>query len=595
MVNTLKEANLQLICPLGTGGFQSIIFMAGQSTRFSDLLSQVEPFLDGVRRQPRQDSAFNFLGICLFLMPEANLSKGRGFKLKTMIPLHSFLLRDFGGATRVLDHLSKQASYLFSPGTQGKLGDVTIVFRIKSSLTTEIIRSMYPKAFSALRVYREDEKRFTHADVEKNLRFPGCNEPITLSKSSTIVQDRLWFQGRPTQAPFRIHLQLYNGVNSGSGHMIKDKFHLKMLQGAKEYFVVDRVLKTVDDMNPHRIKTLTYKLLWIYERAKLNSSNKMVSSSTKGSLLLPILHDIFSEEVLFEDDQLETDSDDDEEERNGGNEKSDVQPQKVSGIGGRNEGGGSGTTDKSHFAFSVKGDQAGFTFLIHSPPKSRGQNLTYITFRPDSMVIFHGIPVLFVEVDSNNDSADHFRMIGQASGVNRLLNLYGLTADGTNEVITFAIYLDKSMKVTVHILSSRCFPPTTEADLAKDIVVHDEQIEFDLCPQWEPMHEGTSNKVKRIPSEAVKLAKFLHDIRNFMISIFPEDKRRLFSEVIQVAQDFSTLVRECGDTTSASKATSLARKSNHSKGAHLLRGSKSLSERWEAMETHTEVQEDITV
>ncbi|KAG7087778.1 hypothetical protein E1B28_013719 [Marasmius oreades] len=429
MSNNLKKSELQLIYPY-RGKIETVPFQATEQTQFKELLLQLPPLIKKEwNERTTSDPEPGFSGLRLFISPEKNLEEVSELlasraptSLGVALSLHSLLLRGLRNNTRVLKCLSTHAPYLQvqAPDT------ITIAFRTLASITTKEIQNLYPKPYSALQVFRT-EGNFTKVDIKENLRSRGCPSEREASPSS-LVRDKLW--NKASIVPFRIHLALSRGVTSGPRYMIMDQFHLNQLRRAKSWFKIDAVSEEPDDLDFFRIKTLTCKLLRVYERADAYASDSTISSSAKGSLLLPILNDIFSDRARFQDDQVtrenevEVESDDESEDDSDDElDKYDrcVEQGKAAGPGRKrnNEGGDPHLED--YFVFRVKEDQAGFTFTLKSPSKT--EKLVHITFRPDSMIVFHGVPVIFCEIDSNNSSADHFRMIGQACGINRLLNI----------------------------------------------------------------------------------------------------------------------------------------------------------------------------
>ncbi|KAK1233543.1 hypothetical protein PQX77_003300 [Marasmius sp. AFHP31] len=500
---------------------------------------------------------------------------------KNLVPPHSFIIRNVTGSTKVQDALREKALHV------DIRQNFSIVIRSKVSVTAEIISELYPNIDSTLRLIRRSEKNWTRKDLEPNLD-PTTLVGKTVSKSSAQrhsavktsdgaketlnVVERELFTG-DTKHIININVAADATIKHGNRdeewihprHLLVQPLYLQRIIKAANYF------KVVNDTKPDNhsmsyLRNLTTRLDRLYERASHYASNAgTISSSSLTVLVVPIFDDVFvdfmGEHEGAYDLELERatlanpegapkdmkDSDEDDDSEQGDLETDD-------------EGGG-GIQEElvSGEEYKTLGDQMYFTFWFSDPTapdqlwRLNGKPI-YNSPRPDRIILLYGFPFIVLEVISDRSKSDEIRGIAQGCSVNRALNIEGITAEGTDDVVTIVVYVDAAMVVTFHFLTSKhvagnIIPPD-------QIPIQHKKVSFNLARTVARDQNGKVTKViKR--SEAVDMVKFLYDIKGFLHKHYPPESRDRISRVVQEAQDFSLLVRVATDTKSLSKASKL--------------------------------------
>ncbi|KAL0568421.1 hypothetical protein V5O48_013565 [Marasmius crinis-equi] len=466
---------------------------------------------------------------------------------EVLVNRYSRLLHDVKSKDRVLHCLLESSS---------ETGDssAAIVFRQRGTLTTQVVCKLYQQTSEALSIIRHGPD-FAWKDVKSNLDS-GAG-PVT--DLPDIIREGLFSRKRSSK--WRINIALSKGVTSGGRYILLDPYHLKHLAAARDCFIFIDDPGVKDDLTPSLIKKLTTKLDTVYERANLYAAKK-VSSSSLEALLIPIVRDAFCLESLIMDNDyvekrslneiitIETDtgSDDDEPQHHlerevdlmeGTTKKSREKEPKDSG-----EDFGEGDQ------FSVLSNQTFFTYVLYDgPDRQHKRSPVHLTPRPD-IVVCHvdGLPIMLFEICSNCNETDHPRLLVEAAGLNRLANVKGITLGNTSIVPTFAFYLSGLMDVYAHTLWSEHDLYGTNTN--KTIEVHRHTRVFHLASR---RREDDSKSEGTLPSEAVKLVKFLDDLREFLTPFYDEEKRGKLADAFREAKDFSKLLRLAKDSISSSR------------------------------------------
>ncbi|KAL0068988.1 hypothetical protein AAF712_003981 [Marasmius tenuissimus] len=499
---------------------------------------------------------------------------------KDLVPPHSFVLRNITGSSKVHDALRKKAPHV------DLRQNFSILIRSKVSVTAEIISELYPNIDSTLRLIRRSEKNWSLKDLEPNL------DPTTLT-GKTVFKSRVQHQSAVKTSDVGeenlnvIERELFSGdtkhtininvaadatVKHGNRdeewihprHLLVQPLYLQRIIKAANYF------KVVNDSKPDNhsmsyLRNLTTRLDRLYERASHYALNPgTISSSSLTVLVVPIFDDVFVDHLGEHEGAYDLEleratlanpegapkdtkgSDEHDDSEQGDSEADD-------------EGGGIQEELVSGEEYKTLGDQMYFTFWFSDPTaidrlwRLNGKPL-YNSPRPDRIVLLYGFPFILLEVISDKSKTDEIRGIAQGCSVNRALNIEGITAKGTNDVVTIVVYVDAAMVVTFHFLTSKhvarnVIPPHR-------IPIQHKKVSFNLAREVARDQNGKVTKVIR-RCEAVDMVKFLYDIKGFLHSHYPPESRDRISGIVQEAQDFSLLVRMATDTKSLSKASKL--------------------------------------
>ncbi|KAK1236115.1 hypothetical protein PQX77_000642 [Marasmius sp. AFHP31] len=508
----------------------------------------------------------------------ARLAEGLVATYKDLVPPHSFILRNVTGSMKLQDALRKKALHV------NMHQDLSIVIRSKVSVTAEIISELYPNIDSTLRLIRRSDKSWTRKDLEPNLDPTSLNDKavsessvrrhsaVTTSdgaKETSNVIERELFTG-DTKHIININVAADATIKHGNRdeewihprHLLVQPLYLQRIINAANHF------KVVDDTKPDNhsasyLRNLTTRLDRFYERASHYASNAgTISSSSLTVLVVPIFDDVFidfmGEHEGAYDLELERatpanpegalkdakDSDEDNNSEQGDSEAGD-------------EGGGIQEELVTGEEYKTLGDQMYFTFWFSDPTaverlwRLNGKPI-YNSPRPDRIVLLYGYPFILLEVISDKSKSDEIRGIAQGCSVNRTLNVEGITAKGTNDVVTIVVYVDAAMVVTFHFLTSKHVPRSILPP--NQIPIQHKKVSFNLAREVARDQTGRVTEViKRC--EAADMVKFLYDLKGFFHKHYPPESRDTISRIVGEAQDFSFLVRLASDTRSLSKAS----------------------------------------
>ncbi|KAK1229603.1 hypothetical protein PQX77_007334 [Marasmius sp. AFHP31] len=520
----------------------------------------------------------------------ARLAQETNTDYKDLIPSHSFILRNITGSSKLVDVVRRTAQHVDT------LKNFSILVLSKASVDTEIISELYPNLTSTLRLIKRSEKKWSLKDLQPNLdpsildedqEDPGGHDDDSdgeteagdeLGSPGSNVIERLFSRNKQHTINKNLKADVTVAHNLDDGwihprHILVQPVYLERIINAVNSFKIVDALDEPDNHSPSYLRNLTSRLDRVYERASYYASKAGdISSSSLTVLVLPIFDDVFVDHLAeYEgafDLALEKQSPPPRKDkkrtkskstRGKSSKKGQTLEHGDTGEEGEGDDDNDGIQEElvTHEEFKTLGDQMYFTFWFSDPAaidqlwRQNGKPL-YYTPRPDRIVLLYGFPFILFEIISDWGKTDEIRAIAQGCSVNRALNIEGITAKGTNDVVTIAVYMDTALVVTFHFLTSKYAARNVTPPYR--IPVERKSISFNLAREVERDGNG---KVTKVASrcEAVDLVKFLYDIKGFLHKHYPPEYRDRISRVVKEAQDFSLLVRTASDTRSLSKAS----------------------------------------